>query len=148
MTIGYQLLKNWICGQAFLVTPFFATNNVYLMMDIVPTSVSTLAQSYKIMHDDYVFCEWMLVWCQFIMIYWHCCFDNLHESQEIDSQTWHWWGFSPVWRRICTTSMYWALKGFCSRIHPSHSQTNNFLLLATWSWFKCCNAQLIKKTFF
>lgn len=38
----------------------------------------------------------------------------------------HLWGFSPVCRRMCTTSMYWALKGRRSREQASQWHTNSF----------------------
>ena len=47
------------------------------------------------------------------------------------------WGFSPVWRRMWTTSMYCALNGFSQRPHPSHRQTNWRRLADTCSWFRC-----------
>ena len=49
----------------------------------------------------------------------------------------HLWGFSPVCLRMCTTSMYWALKGFSSREQFCHWHTNCFLHWAMWSAFKC-----------
>lgn len=51
----------------------------------------------------------------------------------------HLWGFSPVWRLMCTTNMYWALNGFSSRLHSFHRQMNIFLLACMWSIFICYN---------
>ena len=56
----------------------------------------------------------------------------------------HLWGFSPVWRRICTTSMYWALNGFSSLEQSSQRQTNDFLFAWIWSLLMCCGE--IKQT--
>lgn len=49
----------------------------------------------------------------------------------------HLCGFSPVCRRMCTTSMYWALKGFSALEHPSHRHTKDFLFAWMWSLFMC-----------
>lgn len=49
----------------------------------------------------------------------------------------HLWGFSPVCRLICTTSIYWALKGFCSLEQSSHRHTNSFFSPWIWSLFIC-----------
>lgn len=38
----------------------------------------------------------------------------------------HLCGFSPVCLRMCTTSMYWALKGFCSLVQACQRHTNSF----------------------
>lgn len=51
----------------------------------------------------------------------------------------HLWGFSPVWRLMCTTNMYWALNGFSSRLHSFQRQMNIFLLACMWSIFICYN---------
>lgn len=50
----------------------------------------------------------------------------------------HLWGFSPVWRLMWTTSMYCALKGFCSREHSSQRHTNSFFSPWMWSLLMCC----------
>lgn len=50
----------------------------------------------------------------------------------------HLWGFSPVCLRMCTTNMYWALKGFCSLEHSSQRHTNSFFSPWMWSLFMCC----------
>ena len=38
----------------------------------------------------------------------------------------HLCGFSPVCLRMCTTSMYWALKGLSSLEQPPQWHTNSF----------------------
>lgn len=54
----------------------------------------------------------------------------------------HLWGFSPVCLLMCTTNMYWALKGFCSLEQSSQRHTNSFFspwmwsLLICWGWEK------------
>lgn len=53
----------------------------------------------------------------------------------------HLCGFSPVCRRMWTTSMYWALKGFCSREQSSQRHTNSFLSPWMWSLLMCCVKQ-------
>ena len=50
----------------------------------------------------------------------------------------HRWGFSPVCLLICTTNIYWALKGFSSLEHSFHWHTKDFLLAPMCSLFKCC----------
>lgn len=50
----------------------------------------------------------------------------------------HLCGFSPVCRRMWTTSMYWALKGFCSREQSSQRHTNSFFSPWMWSLLMCC----------
>lgn len=50
----------------------------------------------------------------------------------------HLWGFSPVWRRMWTTSIYWALNGFSSREQSTQRQTNDFLFAWMWSLLMCC----------
>src|SRR4029434_699951 len=39
---------------------------------------------------------------------------------------------------MCTTSMYWALKGFCSREHSSQRHTNSFFSPWMCSLLMCC----------
>ena len=56
---------------------------------------------------------------------------------EVIFLTVHRWGFSPVCLLICTTNMYWALKGFSSLEHSFHWHTKDFLLAPIWSLFKC-----------
>ena len=61
---------------------------------------------------------------------------------ELIEMDWNWLtvhlcGFSPVWRRMWTTSMYWALNGFSSREHSRHRQTKLFLLAWMWSLLIC-----------
>ena len=58
---------------------------------------------------------------------------SIHQKAKLNVEcfcnlilTVHLCGFSPVCRRICTTSMYWALNGLLSRWQPSHSHTNSF----------------------
>ena len=51
----------------------------------------------------------------------------------------HRWGFSPVCLLICTTNIYWALKGFSSLEQSCHWQTKDFLLAPICSLFKCWN---------
>lgn len=58
-------------------------------------------------------------------------------DERASQLTVHLWGFSPVCRRMWTTSMYWALKGFSSREHVSHRHTNDFLLPWIWSVLMC-----------
>lgn len=53
----------------------------------------------------------------------------------------HLWGFSPVCRRICTTSMYCALKGFCSRVQACQRHTNSFFSPWMCSLLMCCQEQ-------
>lgn len=53
------------------------------------------------------------------------------------SFTVHLWGFSPVCLRMWTTSMYWALKGFCSLEQSSHRHTNSFFSPWMWSLLMC-----------
>ena len=50
----------------------------------------------------------------------------------------HRWGFSPVCLLICTTNIYWALKGFSSLEQSFHWHTKDFLLAPMCSLFKCC----------
>ena len=56
----------------------------------------------------------------------------------------HLCGFSPVCLRMCTTSMYWALKGFACLLHSFHSHTKLFLLAWMWSLAMCCKISQIK----
>lgn len=49
----------------------------------------------------------------------------------------HLWGFSPVCLLMCTTNIYWALKGFCSLEQSNHRQTNSFFSPWIWSLFIC-----------
>ena len=53
----------------------------------------------------------------------------------------HLCGFSPVCRLIWTTNIYWALKGFSSRLHSFHRQINIFLLACIWSMLICYNTK-------
>lgn len=53
----------------------------------------------------------------------------------------HLWGFSPVCRRMCTTSMYCALKGFCSRVQACQRHTNSFFSPWMCSLLMCCREQ-------
>ena len=53
----------------------------------------------------------------------------------------HRWGFSPVCLLICTTNIYWALKGFSSLEQSFHWHTKDFLLAPMCSLFKCCNSK-------
>lgn len=57
----------------------------------------------------------------------------------------HLWGFSPVCLRMWTTSMYWALKGFCSREQSSHRHTNSFFSPWMWSLLMCYKMTTEKK---
>lgn len=50
----------------------------------------------------------------------------------------HLCGFSPVCRRMCTTSMYCALKGFCSRVQACQRHTNSFFSPWMCSLLMCC----------
>lgn len=50
----------------------------------------------------------------------------------------HLCGFSPVCLLMWTTSIYWALNGFCSREQSSHRHTNSFFSPCIWSLFICC----------
>lgn len=50
----------------------------------------------------------------------------------------HLWGFSPVCLRMCTTSMYWALKGRCSREQSCQWHTNSFFSPWMCSLLMCC----------
>lgn len=43
-----------------------------------------------------------------------------------------------MWRLMWTTSMYWALKGFCSREHSSQRHTNSFFSPWMCSLLMCC----------
>ena len=62
---------------------------------------------------------------------------NNYFISEVIFLTVHRWGFSPVCLLICTTNMYWALKGFSSLEHSFHWHTKDFLLAPIWSLFKC-----------
>lgn len=53
----------------------------------------------------------------------------------------HLWGFSPVCLRMCTTSMYCALKGFCSRVQACQRHTNSFFSPWMCSLLMCCREQ-------
>ncbi len=58
----------------------------------------------------------------------------------------HLWGFSPpVCRRMWTTSMYWALKGRCSREQSIQWHTNSFFSPWMCSLLMCCTENQIKK---
>lgn len=65
-------------------------------------------------------------------------------SQVYNLLTVHLCGFSPVWRLMWTTSMYWALKGFCSREHSSQRHTNSFFSPWMWSLLMCCGDNSIR----
>lgn len=58
-------------------------------------------------------------------------------NKVIIKLTVHLCGFSPVWRLMCTTSIYWALNGFSSREQSSHRQMNDFLFAWIWSLLMC-----------
>lgn len=53
----------------------------------------------------------------------------------------HLCGFSPVCRRMCTTSMYCALKGFCSRVQACQRHTNSFFSPWMCSLLMCYQEQ-------
>ncbi len=57
----------------------------------------------------------------------------------------HLWGFSPVCRRMWTTSMYWALKGRCSREQSIQWHTNSFFSPWMCSLLMCWTENQIKK---
>lgn len=54
----------------------------------------------------------------------------------------HLCGFSPVCLLMWTTSIYWALKGFCSREQSSHRHTNSFFSPCMWSLLICCSGRI------
>lgn len=58
-------------------------------------------------------------------------------SNNLKGLTVHLCGFSPVCLRMCTTNIYWALKGFSSREQSSHRQMNDFLFAWMWSLLMC-----------
>lgn len=53
----------------------------------------------------------------------------------------HLCGFSPVCLRMCTTSMYCALKGFWSRVQACQRHTNSFFSPWMCSLLMCCQEQ-------
>jgi hypothetical protein len=74
------------------------------------------------------------------------------KCQPIRRRLWHFLltvhlcGFSPVWRLMCTTNIYWALKGFSSLEQSFHWHTNAFLLLPIWSLLRCCKIKWVIKS--
>ena len=62
-------------------------------------------------------------------------------GREEGPLTVHLWGFSPVCRRMCTTSMYWALKGFCSLVQACQRHTNSFFSPWMCSLLMCCGSK-------
>lgn len=62
-------------------------------------------------------------------------------GREAGPLTVHLCGFSPVCRRMCTTSMYCALKGFCSRVQACQRHTNSFFSPWMCSLLMCCREQ-------
>lgn len=67
---------------------------------------------------------------------------SLHKSgAQASLLTVHLCGFSPVCLLMWTTSIYWALKGFCSREQSSHRHTNSFFSPCMWSLLICCSGR-------